>query len=108
MKRGTIITTLAAVMLTAKLGKVEYLGHYETWYNLPMDRVMERAAANGIEVDYWERADGMKMNGINIICAGAKDRYGEIVQTSRGNGIILDYCENTENDPTLLDLATSW
>jgi len=105
-----VITTLFAIILTAKLGTIEYNGHTETWYNLPMGKVVERAVANGYDNDYWERADGCKMISHYIICAGARSRYGEIVQTSRGEGIILDAVaiETEQKNPLLIDLAVTW
>lgn len=107
LKRG-ILATLAVVMLTAKLGRITYMDHEETWYNLPMKRVCSKAAANGIVLDYWERADGCKMYGKFIICAGAPERYGEIVETSRGTGIIIDTGEFAKRNPTMIDIATTW
>ena len=95
-------------MLTARMGTIQYDGHKETWYNLRMNRVVERAAENGIAGEYWERADGCKMIGKYIICAGAKNRYGEVVETSRGLGIILDTGTFADKEPDLIDLATTW
>lgn len=107
MKRTAILT---ALILTATLGRIRYNGHDETWYNLPMGGVLERAAANGIEIDYWERADGMKMNGRYIICAGNYKvyPYGSIVETSRGEGIILDTGEFIKEHPKDIDLSVTW
>ena len=105
-----IINVIAVVMLTAGLGRIQYDNHFETWYNLPMDRVLEKAAANGIEIDYWERADGMKMNGVNIIVAANYDihPYGSYVETSRGRGIVLDTGDFAKKEPTTIDIATTW
>lgn len=97
-----------AVMLTAALGRITFNGHEETWYNLPMQKVIENAATNGITGDYWERADGCKMIGHFIICAGAQDRYGEIVETSRGLGIIIDTGDFAKTNPTAIDMAVTW
>lgn len=103
-KKGVLMT----VMLTAALGRITFNGHEETWYNLPMDRVVEKAASNGITGEYWERADGAKMIGHLIICAGSEDRYGEIVETSRGLGIIIDTGTFAKTNPTALDIAVTW
>lgn len=96
---------LFAVILTAKLGRISYDDHVETWYNLPMKNVQRKAVENGYPNDFWERADGMKMISHYIICAGAPGRYGEIVMTSRGEGLILD---THETDANVIDLATTW
>lgn len=105
MKRKGI---LLAVLLTASLGRITFNGHTETWYNLPMNNVIQKAAENGIYGDYWERADGCKMYGKFIICAGAPERYGEIIETSRGLGIILDTGDFVKDNPTAIDMAVTW
>lgn len=107
MRRG-IITSLVVIMLTAKLGRITFMDHEETWYNLPMNNVIQKAAENGIYGDYWERADGCKMYGKFIICAGAPERYGEIIETSRGLGIILDTGDYVKTNPTAIDMAVTW
>ena len=73
-----------------------------------MNRIVEKAQKNGINADYWERADGCKMYGKFIICAGHQNRYGEIVETSRGLGIILDTGDFVKTNPTAIDMATTW
>lgn len=95
-------------MLTAALGRITYNGHEETWYNRPMRRVVATAQRNGYDEPYWERADGCKMIGKYIICAGAEDRYGEIVETSRGLGIIIDTGTFAKTNPTAIDMAVTW
>ena len=102
------ITTLLAITLTAKLGRITYDGHQETWYNLPMSNVIERSdEAMGLSDMYWIRDDGVKMYAQWVICAAhpSKIRYSRI-QTSLGEGIILDTheCSDTE----LIDIATTW
>ena len=75
-----------------------------------MYNIIETAQKRGIKGsdDYWVRADGCKMCGIYIICAGAEDRYGEIIDTSRGKGIILDTGDFAKDDPTAIDMAVNW
>ena len=101
------LSTLLAVVLTAKLGTIQFNGHKETWYNLPMNRVVQRAQNMGIPCEYWEREDGCKMFGQWVIVAAhpSVTRY-TFVETSRGLGIVLDY--HTANDPNLYDLAVTW
>ena len=108
MKKIGVLTTLLAMVLTAKLGRIQFEGHEETWYNLPMSNVIERSdAAIGLSDMYWIREDGVKMYGQWVICAAhpSKIRYSRI-QTSLGEGIILDTheCSDTE----LIDIATEW
>ena len=73
-----------------------------------MGRIVERAKENGIEGDYWVRADGGKMYGEYIIVAADWNLhpYGTVVETSRGLGVVLD--THTTNDRTLVDLAVNW
>lgn len=109
MKRRIIrvLATLTALVLTAKLGTIQYDGHKETWYNLKMDRVVTRAQNMGIPAEYWVREDGVKMFGPWVIVAADKSvtRY-TTVETSLGTGIVLD--QHTAGDPNLYDIATDW
>ena len=102
-----VITTLFAIILTANLGKVQYNGHTETWYDLPMDNVVQRAQDMGIPCEYTVRDDGVKMFGPWVIVAAhpSKIRY-TFVDTSLGQGIILD--THTKGDTELYDIATTW
>ena len=104
------LTTLLAIVLTAKLGTITYQGHKETWYNLPMDRVIERANAYyDIDEDAYEvREDGVKTYQGFVICAAdwSVHPYGSFVETSRGVGIVLDH--HTAKDKKLIDVATTW
>ena len=104
---GTVIATLIATVLTARAGTIDYQGHKETWYDLDMSRVVKRAQNMGIPADYWVREDGVKMFGPWVIVAAhqSKIRYTRL-QTSLGEGIILDY--HTTDDPDLYDIATDW
>lgn len=105
--RGTI--TLFAIMLTARAGKINNpeTGFTESWYDLPMSKVVQQAKDAGIPCELWIREDGVKMFGPWVICAShpSKTRFSRI-QTSLGEGIILD--RHTCNDPELIDIATDW
>ena len=105
MKWGMI---LLVTVLTAQLGRVTYNGHYETWYNLNMSRIVNKAHDNGIDEEYWISEDGLKMLGDYVMCAGHPDRYGEVVETSRGLGIIVDTGEFVKTEPDTIDIAVSW
>ena len=108
MRRVRIISILLAVMLTPKLGRIDFNGHPETFYNLSMRRIVERATKNGIIAEYWEREDGCKMYGNYIIVATDWDKhpYGTIIETSMGDGIVLD--TGTFKNRETVDIATTW
>ena len=104
----TVISKLLIVaVLTAGLGKVTYQGHTETWYNLNMNNVVQRAQNMGIPCEYWVDDRGVKYFGPWIIVAAhqSKIRYTR-VQTSLGEGIILDTHEMPDEE--LIDIATEW
>ena len=106
MKR--ILWTLLTVVLTAKLGTVQFEGHAETYYNLPMDNVISRSdEMMGLSGMYHIREDGVKMYGPWVICAAhpSKIRYTRI-PTSLGEGIILDTHEMPDTE--LVDIAVNW
>ena len=97
-------------VLTKKGGINTFEGHQESWYNLKMTKVIQRAQANGITGVYWENADGLKMYGSYIIVAANYDiyPYGSLVNTSRGMGIVLDTGEFIKKNPIMIDLAVAW
>ena len=103
MNKGVIL----AVILTAALGRIQYGNHTETWYDLPMDKVVSNAQAAGIACKYTVREDGVKMFGPWVIVAShpSVTRYS-FVETSLGTGIVLD--RHTCQDAELIDIATDW
>lgn len=105
--KNRVLTILTAVVLTAGLGRITYNGHTETWYNLPMNRCVQRAQNMGIPCEYWVDDRGIKRFGQWVIVAAhkSKTRY-TFVDTSLGKGIILDY--HTCSDKELYDIATTW
>lgn len=106
MKRGLYIAL--AIILTARAGRITYNGHSETWYDLKMDYVCQRANAIGIEGNYWVRDDGVKMFGPWVILAADWNihPYGCVLETSRGYGMVLD--THGAKDRELIDIATDW
>ena len=82
----------------------------ETYYNLPMDGVIQQARNFGIEGEYWVREDGVKMYGDYVICACNRDVHpmGSLVETSLGTGISLDTGGFAAGNPTQCDIAVSW
>lgn len=96
--------------LTAS-GGVNYYGEQkETYYNLNMSRVVDNAKSAGVEGEYWVREDGVKMMGDKVIVAANQDLYpyGTIVNTSLGEGIVLDTGTFANSNPTQVDIATEW
>ena len=100
-------TLLALTVLTAAKGVNRFMNHTETWYNLNMKKVVQRADEHfGIRDAYAVREDGIKTyNGFVILAADKSVPYGTIIETSWGTGIFIDYHE-TEKD--IVDIATNW
>ena len=95
------------------IGAYEGPSGWEHYYNLPMTAVLERMRSLGFdETDYpyWTRKDGCKMLGDYIMCAGSLDEYsyGDIIETSLGQGIICDTGSIFANDNYDIDIATIW
>lgn len=104
------LTLLLTIVLTARLGTVQFNGHRETFYNLNMNRICAKAAAHGIPGEYKIREDGCKCWGDYIICAAnlTEHPYGTTVQTSLGEGIVLDTGEFAKTQRHAIDIATNW
>ena len=110
MKNSVIrgFVTLSAIILTAKLGTIQYNDHKETFYNLPMGKIVERADAYyGMSDVYAVREDGVKTYNGLVICATdwSVYPYGSLIETSLGTGIVLDAHTTRSN---VVDIATSW
>ena len=108
--KALFVLALSINVLTARKGVVYNEGIKETWYNLKMSRVVQRAQDNGIDGEYWIRKDGVKMYGDYVIVAAAWDAwpYGSIVQTSLGRGIVLDTGKFAETNKAQYDIAVNW
>jgi len=109
IKKG-LFQGLLGVMLTASLGRIQFNGHDETWYCLPMENVIAQAESKGFTEEWWIRADGCRMYSHYIVCAGnyRVHPYGSIVETSRGEGIVLDTGSFAKTNPEAIDIATVW
>ena len=96
--------------LTASSGVNYYGDQKETYYNLNMNRVVSNAQNSGLEGDYWVRDDGVKMYGPYVIVAANQEvhPYGTTVDTSLGEGIVLDTGSFATGNPTQVDIATDW
>lgn len=85
----------------------------ETFYNLPMDRVVQTMRNKGYTEDdypYIEREDGVKCLGDYVIVAASLEKYkrGQIIETSLGQGIVCDTGEFALNDIDQIDIAVTW
>ena len=110
MKNRLIRGFALAAVLTASLGRIHNAdtNMTETWYDLPMDNVIAHAdSLIGIPDMYHIDDRGVKMYGTWVIVAAhpSRTRFTRI-ETSLGEGIILDY--HTVDDPELIDIATDW
>lgn len=108
MKRVTTDFLLAMSVLTAVKGINNFMGHEESWYDLDMKNIIEKADQIYGENPYWIREDGVKMYGPYVICASRKERYGDVVDTSLGRGLILDTGDFVKDHPDRIDIATNW
>lgn len=103
-------TLLALTVLTAVKGVNNFMGHTESWYNLKMTKVVQRADEYyGLSNAYAIREDGVKTYNGFAICAGNFEvhPYGSVIDTSLGTGLILDHT-GKGTDKTLIDIATNW
>ena len=102
-------------ILTKDMGRLMHgpAGGQETYYNLPMEGVINWAYDRGFdpeEYPYWIREDGVKMFGPYVIVAANLSVHprDSIVECSRGTAIVLDTGSFAKNNPTQLDVATNW
>ena len=111
MKKLIINLLLVATILTARKGVNYFNGQKETWYNLPMTRVMDNAdKVFGSHHKRWTDERGVKYYGTYIIVAAPYDvhPYGSNVETSLGTGIVLDTGAFAETNKDQIDIATAW
>ena len=82
----------------------------ETYYNLNMNKIVNKMKARGIEGEYWVRDDGVKMLGDYVMVAANLQVHprGSIVETSLGTGMVCDTGSFASSSPNQLDIATSW
>lgn len=82
----------------------------ETYYNLPMQgviNIMRRSGYDAERFPYWVREDGVRMLGDYIMLAGRVGQFerGTIVRCSLGDGMICDYGYLEWNG---VDVAVTW
>lgn len=99
--------------LTASKGVVFGPSGKETWYNLPMDRVIKSMRNRGYteaEYPYDIREDGVKILGDYVMVAADLNEYnkGDLIETSLGTGIVCDTGDFASTTDVKIDIATNW
>lgn len=97
-------------VLNSYIGTVEGPSGKETYYNLPMSRVVEIMHELGFEGEYWVRDDGVKMFGDYIMVAADLSHRpkGTILPTSLGMGIVCDTGGFVKWNSYQIDIAVAW
>lgn len=110
MMNYMILLGITVITLNASIGTIQFNGHKETYYNLPMENIVQKAHDRGIYGQYWLREDGVKMYGHYVMVAAPFDvhPYGSIIETSLGEGIVLDTGGFAEFNKNQIDIATGW
>lgn len=91
-------------------GLVEGPNGKETYYNLPMEGVIEIMNSLGFNYEYWVREDGVKMFGEYVMCAANLEirPRGTILQTTLGAAIVCDTGTFAAKEPLQIDIAVDW
>lgn len=97
-------------VLTARKGVNKGPSGKETYYNLPMDGIVNMMHNLGYEGEHWIREDGVHMFGEYVMVAANLSVHprGSIVETSLGMGRVCDTGGFARKNPTQLDIATTW
>ena len=96
-------------ILTPEAGRIVNAdGFQETYYNLDMSGVLQNMWNLGLQGDYSVRSDGVKCFGGKVMVAAnlAVYQYGDIVNTSLGEGIVVDTGTGVQFNQ--LDIAVAW
>ena len=112
-KLEIVETSYSGGKLSKSRGTVQGPSGKETYYNLNMSGVvsiMRRRGFSESEYPYNVRADGVKCLGPYVMVAAhlGKRPRGSKVQTSLGTGLVCDTGGFAANNPTQIDIATSW
>ena len=96
-------------VLNTSNGHVEGPSGRETYYNLDMNKIVDRMQKYNVG-DYWVREDGVKMLGPYVMVAANLNTRprGTVVETSLGLGIVCDTGDFAKKNPMALDIATDW
>lgn len=97
-------------VLTARKGVNQGPSGKETYYNLPMDGIVNMMHSLGYEDEHWIREDGVHMLGDYVMVAANLSVHprGSVVETSLGMGRVCDTGGFARKNPTQLDIATNW
>lgn len=113
-KKLTVVeTSYSGAKLSRSRGSIQGPSGKETYYNLNMNGVvsiMRRMGFSESEYPYNVRADGVKCLGPYVMVAAhlGKRPRGSKVQTSLGTGLVCDTGGFAANNPTQVDVATTW
>ena len=112
-KLEVVETSYSGGKLSKSRGTIQGPSGKETYYNLNMSGVvsiMRRQGFSEAEYPYNVRADGVKCLGPYVMVAAhlGKRPRGSKVQTSLGTGMVCDTGGFAANNPTQIDIATSW
>lgn len=85
----------------------------ETYYNLPMNgvvNIMRRHGFDATNYPYWVRQDGCKMLGPYIMVAANLNVFprGSVVECSLGWALVCDTGGFARYNPYQLDIAVNW
>lgn len=97
--------------LTRRNGVFYFQGRRESYYNLPMSRVVSNMNRMGFHGSYSVRYDGVKLFNGYVMVAGDLSVYprGSLIETSLGTGIICDTGTFVyKYGANALDIATNW
>lgn len=100
--------------LTKTSGTFDGVSGKETYYNLPMGRIITKMRGLGYDAEtypYYIREDGAKMLGEYVMCAADYDirPVGTILETSLGYALVCDTGAFAFGKVTTqIDLATDW
>lgn len=108
----SIPMTVQAKKLNKRDGVNSFNGQKETYYNLPMDKIFQKADANfGKHHKKYVREDGVWMYGPYVVLAVPFDvyPYGTTdIPTSLGPGIALDTGTFALTNKDQIDVAVTW
>lgn len=93
--------------LTKSAGTVTWPSGKETYYNLPMNWVVDSLRRKWFDGEFWVRADGVKMYGKHVMVAAPKGKYKtwEIIPTTLWPGIV---CDTGAMKWNRIDIAVNW
>ncbi len=99
--------------LTPSAGVFDGPSGKETYYNLPMEgvvNIMRNAGFSEEEYPYWVRDDGVKMLGPYVMVAADLSirPRGSLIESSLGTAIVCDTGGFAASNPTQLDIAVTW